>query len=139
VTKRCPKCGETKVVSKFSKDKARKGGYCCYCKACEKAYKSSPKGMQVRRNALRKYYFGITAEEFVEMLVRQKGVCAICGEPETNIDYRSGEVRALCVDHDHQTGKIRELLCYRCNLVVGHSREDAKILKDTINYLKKHN
>jgi phage regulator Rha-like protein len=52
------------------------------------------------------------------MLEHQEGVCAICGKPET-VKSRKGEVLALAIDHDHATGKVRGLLCFRCNTTLG--------------------
>jgi Autographiviridae endonuclease VII len=70
--------------------------------------------------------YGITLQEFEEMERAQHGCCAICQE-----------AKKLVVDHNHQTGKVRELLCYRCNTVVGLI-ETYKILDTAINYLRKH-
>lgn len=80
--------------------------------------------------------FGLTLAEYQEMLLSQKGVCAICGNPET--DVRAGKVRALAVDHCHTTGKIRELLCRGCNQGLGNFGEDLNRLVNAIAYLQKH-
>lgn len=61
--------------------------------------------------------FGITFEQYNEMLERQEELCAICQEPETAT--LRGTVRRLCVDHDHETGHVRGLLCTRCNTGIG--------------------
>lgn len=57
--------------------------------------------------------FGITLEQYTEMLVKQGGVCAVCG------GLNPTPTRRLAVDHDHKTGKIRGLLCGPCNLHLG--------------------
>jgi hypothetical protein len=58
--------------------------------------------------------YGIGLPEYEAMLAAQGGVCAICRQPET-ARARGGGPRPLSVDHDHETGKVRGLLCLRCN------------------------
>ena len=79
-----------------------------------------------------KYQHGLTPEQYITMLEKQNGVCAICEKPN-NI-----KERRLYVDHDHITGATRELLCQRCNAVLGSVVEDIEILEKMIAYLKKH-
>lgn len=67
-------------------------------------------GAMEQRKKLRARY-GITPADYARMLVRQGGVCAICGAPPP-----SGRVRRLHVDHDHASGKVRGLVCYHCNV-----------------------
>ena len=78
--------------------------------------------------------YGITLEEYNLILERQNGLCAICSQPETVI--RNGKLRALCVDHDHETGKVRQLLCNFCNTIIGYCDEDIEILLKAVDYLK---
>jgi hypothetical protein len=66
------------------------------------------------RNAALSRLYGIGLPEYEAMLAAQGGVCAICGQPET-ARARGGGPRPLSVDHDHETGKVRGLLCLRCN------------------------
>ena len=80
--------------------------------------------------------FGITLEEYNEMLEIQDGACAICGQPETRKDHRTGETRALAVDHDHATGRVRGLLCTDCNTGIGLLQDDIEILLNAVDYLK---
>jgi hypothetical protein len=84
-----------------------------------------------------KYHFGITLEQFNLLLKNQNGVCAICGNKETAINGATKKVRLLNVDHDHQTGKVRGLLCSKCNHMIGLGNDDTNIFKSAINYLKK--
>lgn len=83
-----------------------------------------------------KYRFGITPEQYAEMLVMQKGVCAICSQPETVI-FR-GKIKQLGVDHDHETGKIRSLLCSQCNSGLGYFKDSPRLLAGAIGYLRRH-
>lgn len=79
------------------------------------------------------HYYGITIHEYDELLMKQNGVCAICGKPETHIQY--GKFRPLSVDHDHATGKVRGLLCTGCNRGIGFLRDDPKLLNKAAEYL----
>jgi hypothetical protein len=73
---------------------------------------------------------GINAEEYNNWLDKQGGRCAICGEEPP-------DSRGLAVDHDHKTGKIRGLLCYRCNLGLGNFRDDTSLIQSAMIYLIK--
>lgn len=74
--------------------------------------------------------FGITIEDFQMMLMLQAGVCAICQKPE-----RAG--RNLSVDHNHDTGKVRGLLCDACNTSLGKFGDSTETLRRAIAYLEK--
>lgn len=93
-----------------------------------------PKDAQ-RHYGLKRYY-GLTLAEYGEKLVAQNGVCAICEKPETAKLH--GKVKPLSVDHNHDTGEIRDLLCSSCNHLLGHAREDRNILLAAVKYLDKH-
>lgn len=88
-----------------------------------------------RHYGLRRYY-GLSIQEYSERLLAQGGVCAICGNKETA--QFDGKVKPLSVDHDHVTGKIRDLLCSHCNHMVGHSRENPDYLLKAADYIKRH-
>lgn len=84
------------------------------------------RGYAVRRRGLKRLY-GITMEEYEAMWKRQGGKCAICGVSENG--------RKLSVDHSHKTGKVRELLCQHCNVVLG---QIESYLPKMLPYLEKH-
>lgn len=89
-----------------------------------------------------KYWYGISLPEFNEMLEKQGGVCAICGKPETKPSRHTGKTRALCVDHNHQTGEVRGLLCDKCNRLLGvieSSDYSLETIQEMLVYLEKHN
>ena len=67
--------------------------------------------------------YGITAFDFDRFLAQQKGVCAICKKNESHKNKKN-----LSVDHDHTTGKVRGLLCHRCNTALGLFNDDIKLL-----------
>ena|SRR5882672_334995 len=103
-------------------------------KAAQQKYRASAKGRatarrQMRSNQLRRY--GLTHEAYENMLQAQGGVCAICGKPELT-------GRALSIDHDHKTTKVRALLCSKCNLALGAVGDDVDILAEMIGYLMRH-
>ena len=75
--------------------------------------------------------YGITDIQYQEMSEAQNNTCAICNELDTQ-GYR------LAIDHCHNTGKVRGLLCRKCNLAIGHLKDDIKLLESAINYLKSH-
>jgi gas vesicle protein len=81
--------------------------------------------------------FGIDYIQYMEMLDKQNGVCAICGNPEVVIEKRTGKIKALAVDHDHNTGKIRGLLCYCCNKGIGYLKDNKEIIKNAYVYLER--
>lgn len=72
------------------------------------------------------------------MFEAQGGVCAICKQTETAIDNTGKRIRALAVDHNHETGAIRQLLCGSCNNLIGYAREDANVLQAASEYLIRH-
>ena len=77
--------------------------------------------------------YGIEPEHYKSLLAAQGDVCAICKQPETVT--RLGVLKKMPVDHDHKTGRIRGLLCSRCNTAIGLMQDDADILQSAINYL----
>jgi len=87
---------------------------------------------KIIRDRLLKKFYGINLEQYNIMLENQKGICAICSEPPS-------AKKALAVDHCHITGKIRSLLCSRCNLAIGMFQEDNELMFKALEYLKKHN
>lgn len=93
--------------------------------------------MRFKHNMLKAKY-GITIEQYQEMLNRQNGNCAICEQQETVIDGRSGKVRTLAVDHCHSTKKIRGLLCGSCNKAIGCLKDSLELLQKAYKYLEKN-
>jgi len=75
--------------------------------------------------------YGMTVEEYNSKFEKQNGLCAICGG--VNKDGRN-----LFVDHNHQNGKTRDLLCHNCNAVIGLAGEDEKRLLLISLYLRRH-
>jgi len=85
-----------------------------------------------------KRLYGVTGEEYAKMLHDQKGLCAICNQPETRSSRTVGEVCRLALDHDHDTGMIRGLLCHSCNTGIGKFKESPELLMSALAYLERY-
>lgn len=89
---------------------------------------------QARRANIRKM-FGISPEQYLELFEQNGGRCEICS---VEIALKNGSGRSACLDHDHQTGKLRGFLCSHCNRGIGGLRDDVNLLRKAIDYLEKH-
>jgi hypothetical protein len=111
------------------------GGYLHSCKKCvlKRNRKSSQKNKRrVWENKL-KYRYGITVEEYENLLNLQKGSCSIC--KTKNPSQKRKPSNYFCVDHCHKTGKVRGLLCSTCNTALGLLGDSKTNLFEAINYL----
>ena len=88
------------------------------------------------RNKYLKRQYNISLDDYDRMWNEQQGYCAICGGVETLLS--NGKTKALSVDHNHKTGRVRQLLCYRCNVMLGSALESEDILMKAISYLREH-
>lgn len=135
-TKRCPRCGETKARSEFHASRSQPDRLHPYCKSCWSTYckerwvadSQNPERLRVRRARHLKVKYGITLEQYDEMVQAQGGGCAICGGPPNTDGRKVGRLGPVFrVDHDHACcpGKttcgncVRGLLCDRCNRALG--------------------
>jgi Recombination endonuclease VII len=102
-------------------------------KAYARSYRRTTEGEAVSRDL--DYYkkYGISLEIYEQILAEQDGKCAICREPPSMI--RFGRVVPLEVDHDHDTGAVRGLLCYRCNTCLERVESVAGWIKSSVAYL----
>ncbi len=98
----------------------------------EKAARWYWQGTNKIRHRARKY--GMSQEDFFVLLTAQNNACAICKE------IPSGHGRdILAIDHDHATGKVRQLLCQSCNVVLGHIEKKGSVIFDAMKeYLASH-
>lgn len=85
-------------------------------------------GYQKRRLKL---YFNMSIEQYNELLTKQNNCCAICGKNSKEFN------KLLAVDHDHETGEVRGLLCSNCNTGIGMLQDSTKLLDKAKEYLKK--
>ena len=147
MTKVCPNCKEELPTSAFNKSN-RRDGYQTYCRACHnkmqrEKYNSDPEAKvkrqlragrrksanpEAQRRAELKRLYGITLEQYVEMFVAQGEVCAICKE-------KCPTKKSLSVDHNHETGIVRGLLCNRCNRALGMFQDNPALLIRAAEYL----
>jgi len=86
----------------------------------------------INKSKYTKYKYGITFEQQKQMYISQNGVCAICGNK-----FENG--RDIKIDHNHITKQVRGLLCQRCNIGIGHLRDDMSIVLKAAAYLNKWN
>ncbi|HEX2849462.1 MAG TPA: endonuclease VII domain-containing protein [Acidimicrobiales bacterium] len=163
--KRCVKCGKVKPLSDFYTMAGMRDGHRNDCKSCNLAakaarYRANPepakerarqwarenpdrvkaqrarvresgrRAEQNRRSHLKRKY-GISLAEYDRLLDRQDGRCGICGRPPRD-DI------SLHVDHDHGSGEIRGLLCFRCNNALGDFGDDPQLLDRAVAYLAGH-
>jgi hypothetical protein len=127
----CRKC-RTEYMSVYSQTPARKEQR----RAVLEAAKMDPDAMALAAARSRKHIlfrkYGLTVEKYDAMHEAQQYRCAICGHrPEAD------QLR-LRVDHNHETGTVRALLCVTCNSLIGFAKEDPEILRSALNYLAKH-
>lgn len=86
------------------------------------------------RRANLKNVHGISLEDYEAMSAAQKGKCAICGR-NGNIPHSNGKPQYMAVDHDHETGELRGLLCSPCNLGLGLFQDNDEFLTNAARYL----
>lgn len=156
----CCKCKIEKDISEFTKDKNDKTGFTYSCKKCRlnifkqwklnnpEKYKET---IQKRKYKQKEYYslpeiklkyrkkfierkFNISYSDYEKMQIKQNNKCAICGNEENSADKDY-----LSVDHNHESGDIRGLLCTRCNVGLGYFKDNIQNLKNAINYLENEN
>ena len=123
-------------------DRRAKTGECLTCRADFLIVwrKNNPdKVKKYQRITNLRKNFGLSIEDYEQMLIKQNNVCAICEKPETFIHHMTNEPAALAVDHCHKTNKVRQLLCRNCNSAIGLFHEDVKVMQNAINYLETHN
>ncbi len=101
----------------------------------ERYLKNKTKYKNLSRASSLKRKYGLEVKDYEDMLNKQNSKCLICEKPESRKD-RSGNVAPLVVDHNHITGKIRGLLCHRCNVAIGHFDDSIHLLSRASHYLK---
>ena len=96
--------------------------------------KKNPKRYKlITKRSHLKIRYGISLENFNLILKNQNYKCAIC---QSKLNLEGQGAKSCSIDHDHQTGKIRGLLCHSCNSILGSSKEEYKILEAASKYLK---
>ena len=128
----CSRCDTHKPIEDYYiKPNSRPPyGHSSQCKKCHTQE-------QIGRALMKKY--GITKEDYESLAEAQNHCCAICNKhvSENSIDPRTGNCMRLAVDHNHDTGKIRGLLCNQCNRFIGMAMDSVEILKNAIIYIER--
>ena len=117
--KRCARCEVVKSVDEFDDCARAVDHYSSKCKRC-------------REDQRLRDVFGISIEDYEELQDSQGARCAICGRHQSEFNKR------FAVDHCHETGDIRGLLCFTCNVGIGYFHHDESLLRRAIGYLQKH-
>lgn len=149
--KACSKCGETKPTDAFWKDSRYRGGYQHQCKACK--YKVSEEWRKRNResvNAKQREYqranpdvarrswvkkkYGMTWDEYQSMVFTHDNRCGVCWR--TADEAEPG--RLLSVDHCHETGRVRGLLCGGCNRALGLLQDDVLRIRKLAEYVERY-
>jgi hypothetical protein len=138
----CFCCKIEKLAINFVTASQNKNGLSSWCKQCTHNYYIENQKLLIKygknyrkehidydwRERQLKNLYGIAIEEYNLLFQKQNGKCAICNN--TQLDRR------LAVDHDHKTGKIRGLLCQKCNTALGRFEDNSELLKRAIQYLE---
>jgi hypothetical protein len=143
--KTCTRCKIEKSIRCFGKRKSRSKGLAkvrtvdqrnSHCRECQKEISRERRKSDTekcdkacRETRLRKKY-GITIEDYDRMFAEQSGRCKICDTTDPGHGRRH-----LAVDHNHETGEVRGLLCYQCNLGLGCFQDNKESLEKAILYL----
>ena len=128
--KQCRTCGEHKQPAEFPPRRRR-------CKTCTAQYLAEWKVRnphKIREYALLKD-FGLSHDDYERLWAQQNGLCAICEQPEQALMY--GKEMKLAVDHCHETGKVRGLLCANCNRGIGMLKDNPAWLRKAAQYVEK--
>ena len=146
--KACTKCRVSKPLTSFHTRKEAPDGHRNECRDCQRAYKQAhaiehSDELRAKRRAYHKAnqqhisakvrlwrlvnVYGISEQEYARMRAAQNNLCALCKSPEKS--------KRLCVDHDHETGEVRGLLCIQCNSALGKLGDNIAGLDNAKQYL----
>lgn len=131
--KKCTVCKQNKKLSSFGKHIRCKDGIRTQCKECHKTYQnkySKSRPEKIREQHYRRE-FGITTEDYNRMLKEQNNQCMICKRSDNHKRNRH-----FHVDHCHSTGKVRGLLCQKCNMGLGMFDDNLELIKTAVSYLE---
>lgn len=145
-SKKCACCGEVKPTTEFSRhhSNGKKWGFYSQCKECknkkEKKYRQEnpdKRKITYRKVDLKRKY-GMTIEDKKIMLKKQDYKCAVCGEELFLFGDFKDRNKVAHVDHNHETGKVRGLLCNDCNRGIGLLKDNPEYLLKAASYLNKN-
>ena len=96
------------------------------CKDCDKQRQRERAAASPKRRFYKRY--GLDLQQYTSLVERSGGVCEICSSPQTN-------GKELCIDHCHETGRVRGLLCTKCNMALGLFNDNVGLLDKAKEYL----
>ncbi len=130
-TKRCSRCKETKLIAEFWKGQSR-------CIPCSKDAQKNCWDSRTPKKRLEqhlKYKYGIDPEQFLQTLAEQDHKCAICKDNLPDFLKYENRRRGYAIDHNHDTGEFRGVLCLHCNSLLGMAQDDIAVLLAAVEYL----
>ena len=131
VTKTCPTCHATKPIDEFWKRQTS----CIPCSKHKQKTRWSSRTPAKRLEQHLKYKYGVTHAEFKKAWDDQKGRCVICESDLPDLMTYDNRRRGYAIDHNHETGDFRGILCLKCNSLLGMASESVDVLKSAIKYL----
>ena len=136
-TKECNKCGVEKPLEDFyfRKDQGKHRKECKVCQnETKKVYrKNNPKEIQRRRD---QRMYNLTKSQL--NLVENTDSCELCGDDISGyVQHKNRKLRKKCIDHDHNTGEFRGVLCKDCNTALGHFKDNKETIMNALKYLDK--
>lgn len=140
-SRECGTCHEVKSYDGFTP--RGNGKYKSTCKACAAARMRQWAKDNAERHARTRHawdlrnLYGTTPEHYAAMHEAQGGKCAICREEPKARHGTNGATYRLSLDHCHDTGRVRGLLCNDCNRAIGLLKDDPSLLREAINYLER--
>ena len=143
-TKACTKCRRELPLSGFHRNSAQPGGRHSICRDCKNSAAAgyyqrwSPEQRALHRSRVLRSRYGIEYDFVKALYERQEGCCAICGTPgemPASPEKRKAPKGVLCVDHSHETGEVRGLLCRPCNQGLGYFSDDVVRMAAAMSYL----
>ena len=137
--KYCPRCKEDKPRDEYYSDKRSASGLRSWCKSCESTWQTENRDPEKTRERNLRRRYDMTWDMWLDMLADQHGKCPICKD-ELDLDpecHRSK--RAPVVDHDHDTGRVRAILCADCNRALGLFKDNPDICWAAARYVIEHN
>ena len=132
--KTCPVCSVDKEKSQFWK-----GQYLCI--SCQKNKQKTQWNSRTPKKRLEqhlKYKYGVTHAEFMDQWAKQSGRCSICISELPDLMQYESRRRKYAIDHNHETGKFRGILCLNCNSLLGMAGDSVKVLQSAIGYLEQN-
>jgi len=130
----CNGCSTEKDASSFWKSQS----LCIECTKERQSNRWKSRSPQKRLEQHLKYKYGITHKEFTKAWNKQDGKCSICDKELPDLMTYDNRRRGYAIDHNHETGKFRGILCTKCNSLLGMAEDSARILAKAIGYLEQN-